>query len=149
MTHKDCIFCQIAKKERDAVIIYEDEYTMAFADLFPLMKGHTLIIPKKHFTNIYELDEEYASYVFRTTTRVAKKIKDILKPDGINIHQTNEKAAGQEVFHLHIHIVPRYIGQRLFIFHIERKQADKEELIQTFSPLIKAFNNQQFISQKL
>ncbi len=135
--YKDgCIFCEIVKREREAVIIYEDEYTMAFADLFPLMKGHTLVIPKKHFTNIYELDEEYASYLFRTTTKVAKKIKEILRPDGINIHQTNEKVAGQEVFHIHIHIVPRYIGQRLFIFHIDRKMASTDELKATFSPLI-------------
>ncbi|MGB9600864.1 MAG: HIT family protein [Myxococcota bacterium] len=142
MENKDCIFCQIAKKERNAVIIYEDDYTMAFADLYPLMKGHTLIIPKRHFTNIYELNDEYATHIFKTTTKVAKKIKEVLKPDGINIHQSNERAAGQEVFHLHIHIIPRYIGQRLFIFHIERKRAEENELIQTFLPLINAINDQ-------
>lgn len=139
MSSADCIFCEIVEKKREAVIIYEDEYTMAFADLFPLMKGHTLVIPKKHFTNIYEIDEEYASYLFRTTVKVAKRIKKIIRPDGINIHQTNERAAGQEVFHLHIHIIPRYVNQRLFIMNIERKMASREDLMQVFGPLIESF----------
>ncbi len=138
MNTDDCIFCQIAKKERDAVVIYEDEFTMAFADLFPLMQGHALVIPKRHFTNIYELDEEYAAHLFKTTAKVAKVIKRVLKPDGINIHQTNEKAAGQEVFHLHIHIIPRYLGQRLFVMNIERKRAERSDLIQTFYPVIES-----------
>ncbi|MCX7957605.1 MAG: HIT family protein [Deltaproteobacteria bacterium] len=141
MQNNECIFCQIVKKEREAVIIYEDEYTMAFADIFPLMKGHTLVIPKRHFTNIYELDDEHSAHLFRTTQKVAVKIKEILKPDGINIHQTNERAAGQEVFHLHIHIIPRYMGQRLFIMNIERKRAEQKELIQIFNPLIEFFKS--------
>lgn len=140
MQQNNCIFCQIAKRERDAVVIYEDEYTMAFADLYPLMKGHTLVIPKKHFTNIYEIEEEEAAKVFKTTVKVSKKIKEILKPDGINIHQTNERAAGQEVFHLHIHIIPRYIGQRLFLMNIERKMVERSELLKIFEPVISSLN---------
>jgi len=143
MENNECIFCQIASKTRDAVIIYEDEHTMAFADLYPLMRGHTLVIPRKHFTNIYEIDEDSASHLFKTVVKVTKAIKETLKPDGINIHQTNEKAAGQEVFHIHIHIVPRYSGIQLFKFHIQRKQATREDLISTFSPLIKNFQASQ------
>ncbi len=138
MENKDCIFCQIANKEKEAVIIYEDEYTMAFADIYPLMKGHTLVIPKRHFANIYEIDEETSSYLFKTTSKVAKRIKEVLRPDGINIHQSNERAAGQEVFHIHIHIVPRYIGQKLFVFHIDRKRVDHSHLRELFGPVIES-----------
>lgn len=139
MENNDCIFCQIVNKKREAVIIYEDEYTMAFADIYPLMKGHTLVIPKRHFTNIYEIDEETASHLFKTTSKVAKRIKEVLKPDGINIHQSNERAAGQEVFHIHIHIVPRYIGQKLFVFHIDRKKAEHSHLQEIFGAVIESF----------
>jgi histidine triad (HIT) family protein len=137
MENNECIFCQIAVKKRDAVIIYEDEHTMAFADLYPLMRGHTLVIPRRHFTNIYEIDEESAADLFKTVVKVSKVIKEILKPDGLNIHQTNERAAGQEVFHIHIHIIPRYSGIQLFKFHIERRQATREDLISTFDPVIR------------
>ncbi|MCM8763452.1 MAG: HIT family protein [Candidatus Omnitrophica bacterium] len=143
MHENECIFCQIVNRKREALIIYEDEYTMAFADLFPLMRGHTLVIPKRHFSNIYELDLESAGYVFKTTTKIAKKIKELLRPDGINIHQTNERAAGQEVYHLHIHIIPRYIGKRLFIMNVERKMADQRELIEIFTPLINELRDSQ------
>ncbi|MCX7944430.1 MAG: HIT family protein [Deltaproteobacteria bacterium] len=142
MQNRDCIFCQIVEKKKDAVIIYEDSYTLAFADIFPLMRGHTLVIPKKHFSNIYEIDEECATQLFKTTTKIAKKLKEILKPDGLNIHQTNEKAAGQEVFHIHIHLIPRYTGQRLFLINVERRLATQDELIQVFLPLIESFRGE-------
>lgn len=104
----DCIFCKIIKKEIPSNIIYEDQNTLAFLDITPINKGHTLVIPKKHYENIYDVPEDILKEITSTTKKVAKAIKSSLNPAGINITQNNEKAAGQDIFHIHFHIIPRY-----------------------------------------
>lgn len=108
-----CIFCQIIARESPAEVVYEDDLTLAFLDINPVATGHTLVIPKRHVENVYELGDEDAAAVMRATVRVARAIKLALKPHGVNLLQSNERAAGQAVFHFHMHVVPRWHGDGL------------------------------------
>lgn len=103
----DCIFCKILNNEIPSYTIYEDENVLAFLDITQGTKGHTLIIPKKHVKNIYELDEETASNIFRVVPKIAKALKSAFNPIGLNIINNNDKPL-QSVFHFHIHLIPRY-----------------------------------------
>ena len=105
---QDCIFCKIVNGEIPSAKVYEDEDVFAFLDISQVTKGHTLIIPKKHAENIYETDEELASQLFARVPKIANAIKKVYNPVGINILNNNGAAAGQSVFHIHIHIIPRY-----------------------------------------
>ncbi len=90
--------------------VYEDEHTLAFLNILPNSLGHTLVIPKVHFENIYTTPEETLSYVATTIKKVAIAVKKAMKAEGINIISNNDSAAGQVVFHTHTHIIPRYSG---------------------------------------
>ena len=103
-----CVFCRLAKKEAPASYIYEDKEVAAFLDMNPINEGHTLVIPKNHYENIYEIPEEKVAHLFRIVKKIAHAVKKGVNAEGISIIQNNEKAAGQIVFHLHVHIVPRY-----------------------------------------
>jgi len=103
-----CTFCRLAKKEAPASYIYEDKEVAAFLDMKPINEGHTLVIPKNHYENIYEIPEEKVAHLFRIVKKVAYAVKKGVSAEGISIIQNNEKAAGQVVFHLHVHIIPRY-----------------------------------------
>jgi histidine triad (HIT) family protein len=102
----ECVFCQIIRKEAPASIICEDEQVVAFLSNRPVNVGHTLVAPKKHYVNIYEIPEEEAAYLFRIVKRVAYAVKNATGVEGIRIVQNNGEAAGQVVFHLHMHIIP-------------------------------------------
>ena len=108
-----CVFCAIARGEAPAEIVYEDEQTLAFLDANPATPGHTLVIPRKHVRNIYDLDDETAGAVMRTAIHVARGIRDALHPEGLNLLQANERAGFQSVFHFHFHLVPRWVGDGL------------------------------------
>lgn len=103
----DCIFCKIVNKEIPAEIIYEDKEVLAFLDIAPVNIGHTLVIPKKHFKNIYETPDESLTEIIKTVKKIAKAIKSEMKADGVNITMNNDPAAGQVIFHSHVHIIPR------------------------------------------
>ncbi len=109
----ECIFCDIIEGRAPAETVFEDDETLAFMDINPANPGHTLIIPKRHVRDIYELDRETAAAVMRTTVKVARAVKMALQPDGMNLVQSNERAGGQEVFHFHMHIIPRWYGDGL------------------------------------
>jgi histidine triad (HIT) family protein len=113
MGEMDCIFCAIGEGKAPAEVVFEDEETLAFMDINPANPGHTLVIPKQHIRNIYELDEETATAVMKATVKIAGAIKRALQPDGMNLVQSNERAASQEIFHFHIHIIPRWYGDGL------------------------------------
>jgi len=113
MSHRSCIFCDIVEGQAPADVVFEDKETLAFMDINPANPGHTLVIPKLHVRDIYGLDEEAAAAVMKTTVRVAKAIKRTLQPDGMNLVQSNERAGGQDVFHFHIHVIPRWYGDGL------------------------------------
>lgn len=121
----DCIFCKIISKQVPADIIYEDDYVLSFLDIKGLNPGHSLVIPKKHHENIYGFDTETAHQVFTIVPRIARAIKQAVQADGINIGMNNELAAGQAVFHAHIHVIPRYANDGYQLW--EGKPVSKED----------------------
>lgn len=104
----DCIFCKIIKGDIPCKKIYEDENVLAFMDINPKAKGHTLVVPKNHSEGIYDIDEKDLENTIKVVKKLATEINEKLKPDGMNIRQNNGELAGQSVFHLHFHIVPKY-----------------------------------------
>ena len=104
----NCIFCKIIKRELPSNVIYEDDTTISFLDISPANKGHALVISKNHFTNIFDVPGLEFINLSKTVHTIAKAIKEATKADGLNIFLNNEKAAGQIVFHIHYHIIPRY-----------------------------------------
>ena len=127
MINESCQFCRLARKEDDASIVFEDERTMAFLDIRPVNDGHTLVIPKMHYENIYEIPDDEIAHVYKTVKKVASAVKKSVMAEGISITQHNERAALQRVFHLHVHVIPRYEGQR-FPRPEELSVASKERL---------------------
>ncbi|WP_067840190.1 HIT family protein [Amphibacillus sediminis] len=107
-TIQNCLFCNIIQGNIPAAKVYEDEDVFAFLDISQVTKGHTLVIPKTHTENIYQTSEDVASQVFARVPRIANAIKQAFHPAGINILSNTGEAAGQSVFHLHIHLIPRY-----------------------------------------
>ncbi|OVE76205.1 hypothetical protein BVX97_02105 [bacterium E08(2017)] len=104
----DCIFCKIIAGELPSSKIYEDENTLAFMDIGPVMKGHALVIPKVHCDPITDAPDEALSHTIKSVKKVANAIKKGLRADGINVAQANGKSAGQLVPHVHFHLIPRY-----------------------------------------
>ncbi len=102
----ECIFCQIIRKEAPASIVYEDEQVVAFLSNRPVNIGHTLVVSRRHYENIYAIPEEEAAYLFKIVKRMAQAVKDATGIEGIRIVQNNGEDAGQVVFHLHVHIIP-------------------------------------------
>ena len=105
---QSCPFCRIARHEQPAEILQEDEDALALMDLYPATVGHVLVIPKRHIENIYELPPELGAHLMAMAVEIARAIKQTLAPDGLNLIQANESAAGQTIPHFHLHIVPRY-----------------------------------------
>lgn len=105
---ENCIFCKIANGEIPAATLYEDENFRVILDLGPASKGHALILPKSHAANIYELSDEMAAKAMILAKKMATVMTAALKCDGFNIVQNNGEAAGQTVFHFHMHLIPRY-----------------------------------------
>ena len=105
---ENCIFCKITRNEIPSVKIYEDNETIAFLDISPDTRGHTLVIPKSHYENIYGLPVETWCLMNIAAQKMAMALKTSLSADGINVAMNNESAAHQLVFHAHIHIIPRY-----------------------------------------
>ena len=108
MRDENCIFCKIAAGEIPSATIYEDEDFRVILDIEPASKGHALILPKEHYANLYELDDELASKALLLAKKMISKLTDILGCDGYNVLQNNGPVAGQTVFHFHMHLIPRY-----------------------------------------
>jgi len=104
----DCVFCAIAAGEIPSFKVYEDELVLAYLDINPFTRGHTLVIPKAHSTGLLDTDEATLAAVIARVKKVAAIVKEKLGCDGFNLLQNNGAAAGQTVMHLHFHIVPRY-----------------------------------------
>ena len=103
----DCIFCKIISKEVPAKILYEDEYSISFLDAFPVAKGHTLVIPKKHFAQIQDMSSDMNQKLFDTVHKMITKIDSVMGSTLVLIH--NGKDSGQEIMHVHVHLIPRGI----------------------------------------
>jgi len=126
---EDCVFCSIIERRAPADIVYEDQHSIAFLDIYPLNPGHTLVISKKHYTTLDEMPPEEVGRLFSTVAKIMKGVKEAVAADGINIGQSNGKAASQDVFHVHVHIIPRYIqvspGGDTFP---DRKKIERDEM---------------------
>jgi histidine triad (HIT) family protein len=109
----DCIFCKIVAGEMPSYTVFEDENTMAFLDIFPVHKGHILVIPKNHAGNIFEISSEEWGQVQETVRKVAGALETSLNADGVNLMMNNREHAGQVVHHAHVHLIPRFKGDGL------------------------------------
>ncbi len=107
-TVEDCIFCKIVRGKAPADAVYEDRDSMAFLDIYPLNPGHTLVISKRHYATLDEMPPTEVGRLFESVAKVMKGVKEAVNADGINIGQSNGKAASQDVFHVHVHIIPRF-----------------------------------------
>lgn len=104
----DCIFCKITKGEIPSAKVFENEHVIAFLDISQVTKGHTLVIPKIHKENLFELTPEIAKNIFEAVPDIANALKTVYNPIGMNLVNNNGEAAGQTVFHYHVHLIPRY-----------------------------------------
>lgn len=132
MRDDKCIFCKIANGEIPSATLYEDEDFRVILDLGPATKGHALILPKNHFANLFEIPEDMDAKAFILAKKIAKKMKDVFGCDGVNIVQNNGVAAGQTVFHFHIHLIPRYEGDHAGVTWKQGTLTDeqREEILQ-------------------
>ena len=119
------VFAKILRKELPAHVVYEDDDTLALMDIMPRAPGHCLVIPKAPARNILDTSEESLVAVTKTVRKVSRAVMQAFKADGITVHQFNEDAGGQMVFHLHFHIIPRHAGEPLAQFV---EMADQDEL---------------------
>ncbi len=106
----DCIFCKILAGEIPSTTVYEDDSFKAILDVNPAARGHVIILPKIHAANLYELPDEVASKIMVVAKKIAIALKETYHCDGINVLQNNGEASGQTVFHLHVHVIPRFAG---------------------------------------
>ena len=124
---EDCIFCKIIRGEIPSLKFYEDSSVIAVLDINPANYGHALIIPKQHFATIDEAPEGALCDAMKVAKMIASKLKQNFGAQGVNIIQNNGKAAGQIVHHFHIHVIPRYEGDKVYITY-ERMQPDPEKM---------------------
>lgn len=115
MKDDNCIFCKIAAGEIPSNTLYEDEDFRVIMDIAPAAKGHAIVLPKQHMKNLFEIEPDTAAKALPVVSKVANAVKDALSCDGINVLQNNGEAAGQSVFHLHFHILPRYTDDNFVI----------------------------------
>jgi histidine triad (HIT) family protein len=106
----DCVFCKIVAGKIPSTRVFEDEHTLAFMDIGQVNPGHVLVAVKKHAASLLELDDTQAAAVARACVRISKAIQVALAPEGLSVYQANGKAAGQTVFHYHVHLLPRHTG---------------------------------------
>lgn len=121
-----CIFCMIANHEIESSIVYEDDTVMAFLDLSQVTKGHTLVVPKKHYANILECDSETLAHLIQVTQMLANRIVERCNAEGCNILNNCNEVAGQSVMHLHFHIIPRYSENDAI--EIKFNESEKQDL---------------------
>jgi len=136
MHDNNCLFCKIIQGKIPSLIIYKDDVTLAFLDIAPFTKGHSVVVPKNHYQNLLDFPEEEMVSFFSALKKVANKLKTKLQADGINILQNNYKAAGQEVNHMHFHVIPRWVNDKAFPLHVKKLEMAKEEL----SEILKTIN---------
>ena len=131
---ENCVFCKIAKGEIPSATLYEDEEFRVILDLGPANKGHALILPKAHYENLNDLPDEMAAHAMILAKKIATKMKGILNCDGYNLVQNNGEAAGQTVFHFHMHLIPRYTDDHAGITWTPGTltSEDRDEILEKF-----------------
>ncbi len=125
-----CIFCKIIDKELPSAWVYEDDNTFAFLTTGPDNMGHTLVVPKRHYKNIYEMPDEELAHLALSVKKVSIAVKKAMGATGINITMNNDATAGQAVFHAHMHVIPRHEGDGLESWKGKRdyKEGEKEQI---------------------
>lgn len=123
----DDLFLKIIKGEIPSTKIYEDENTFAFLDIRPINKGHTLVVPKIKYRNVFDADPVVLGQMMASVQKVARAVRDGLQADGVTLTMNNEPAGGQDVFHAHIHVIPRYEGDGVFTPPSHETYADGEK----------------------
>lgn len=131
MKDKECVFCKIIAGEIPSYTIFEDNEFKVILDANPAVRGHALILPKEHYADLYEIDEEVAGRAMKLAKKMAVHMTEVLSCDGFNLLQNNHKAAGQTVFHFHLHMIPRYKDDGVGLGWKMGKltEEDKEELL--------------------
>ena len=125
---EECVFCKIIKKELPAYVVYEDENAIAFLDIAPLSEGHTLVVPKKHYSRLTDMPIKDARAFLESVYKVAKIIEEKISKD-YNIIVNQGRTAGQVINHLHVHIVPRYGNEQIFIWKSHQLNDDEAKRI--------------------
>jgi histidine triad (HIT) family protein len=126
----DCVFCKIVEGQVPSGRVYEDEHVAAFAPLEKdlLSKGHLLVVPKKHFENLYDITLDELTFIMRAVKLISKKLKESYGAEGVNLLHASGKAAQQSVFHFHLHLVPRYKDDGLDVWpktgYVEKEAAE-------------------------
>lgn len=128
-----CVFCKIASGEIPSKTVYEDDDFRAILDISPASKGHVIILPKNHADNIFEISDEDASGIMLVAKKIASKVKKVFGCDGVNILQNNGEAAGQTVFHLHVHVIPRYENDNIRIKWTQHEDIDIDSVYNELS----------------
>lgn len=140
MKDSNCIFCKLANGEIPTNTLYEDDDFKVILDLSPASKGHALILPKNHFRNMYDIDDEVLAKAMMLAKKMVKVMTKELNADGFNIMQNNEEIAGQTVFHFHIHLIPRYKNDDAIKFW-KPMVMDENELKEIAAKISKAVND--------
>ncbi len=138
----NCIFCKIVNKDIPSVTVYEDDIIIAFLDISQATKGHTLIIPKNHYENVFDIDKAVISHIHKHVPKIARAITKAFCANGINIVNNNGASAGQTVFHYHVHLIPRYDNGDGFnlIYTNNMDKYSKEDLSYIAEDIIKALS---------
>jgi histidine triad (HIT) family protein len=133
-----CLFCEIAAGRQPASRVYEDDEVLAFMDLRQPNPGHVLVIPRAHRPDVFALEEELACHLFRVSARIARAVQAAYHPDGLNLWQSNGEAAGQEIFHFHIHVFARMAGDRLFYVYPVPPGPERRERLDEMAAALRA-----------
>lgn len=137
MSSRDCIFCKIASQESPAHIVYEDNRYIAFLDIAPFSKGHTLVCPKRHGETLWDMKEEEIGELFMLVSRLSKAVVKATRADGFRLVQNNGEAANQVVSHVHVHIIPVTLQDKGKF--MERKRFSEEEMKEIKMKIMKEF----------
>jgi histidine triad (HIT) family protein len=140
MTKKDCIFCKIVSGEIPSSVIFEDDICMAFMDVFPVSEGHCLLIPKDHFQNMLDVEPEVASHLAVRLRELTRRVHSLYGPTGVINAIANGEEAGQEIPHLHIHVIPRKAGDE-FGFRFPEGYRDEMASRERLEKTAKKLNN--------
>jgi len=138
---EDCVFCRIVKGTQPASVVYDDDKALGFLDSQPVNPGHTLIIPKKHSAYLSELDEETGGHIFKVAMRIGAALRRSgIKCEGVNLHLADGEAAFQDVFHVHLHVIPRFGGDGFGLRFGPRygSRPDRKELDETAAKIRQA-----------
>lgn len=134
---ENCIFCKIIKREIPSDIIYEDDQTLAILDIRPVSRGHALVMPKQHTEDLMSVSETDLANTIRITQKITRAVKDATGADGMNVSTNNGSAAGQVIFHLHFHLIPRFSGDGLKTWaHHETEPKTRSELAEKIKKLL-------------